>query len=742
MSSFKNDHMVIEYLKWSTSHREYGPTPEQYSIITKLTFRFECSLVIDTLFKRLNEPGKYWRHVYKALLILHYIAVNGSPEALQKILSRQLEIKTLTQFQKVKESGRDVGINIRVRARVLSELLSPEEASTLESLRESDAKIRCSIFRDMKSNDSVLSVTEDERTMKMKTRELKGVVVTKREMDGSVMEVDVRDAKDMKQGDSNCKKGSQKECKKDAVKETGKYFEDSEEEENQNEKCSDENEKQKENVNENESYSKYSKETQKTQIPSLSVNFSNASNSSNQIQKQNSAFSSMNSKPSPRHSRKSSPKRTNDVQNVLEDSEDIYNQMNGFVYEESEDIESDQSNRSTPMRENPKRDQSKTPRGSLQPPKRKMPSTVKQNATYTPRGNTNRALVSPVNQRCQSQNSYHQNSQLQLFDFDGDVFQNSFSNSERNSRNASKRNSAISTPVNQTQHNGKQNQMNQPQQINQNNQINQINQTQPKKTNSQILQQSYDSMNELNSIQKTQNNQTIQNQNDVFALLANSSNQNQNINSANTAQKQNQIPLQLQSDYSVLMNCYQQPKQNYQVKQNQMNFSMNSSSIYSTVPQTNQINQINQMNTMPRQQNLANQNIVNIDSLLDKPTQQNNTQKQKQNQQNSTDFFDQFNYQLQVNQTKQNNQNNLNNFNTFDFNAVTQNSQNIQNSQKQNQRNQNVFVFNEHMDERKNWKNGIDMNDLTLDSIQQSQRKDEEKKVKVQTQKKTLGDLI
>ena len=58
------------------------------------------------------------------LLIIYYLIVNGSPEALQKIINRQLEIKTLLHFQKVKENGRDVGMNIRIRAQLIIDILS------------------------------------------------------------------------------------------------------------------------------------------------------------------------------------------------------------------------------------------------------------------------------------------------------------------------------------------------------------------------------------------------------------------------------------------------------------------------------------------------------------------------------------------------------------------------------------------------------------------------------------------
>ena len=63
--------------------------------------------------KRLNDKGKNWRHVLKALKVLDYCLHEGSELVVTWAHKNIYIIKTLREFQYIDEDGRDVGQNGR-----------------------------------------------------------------------------------------------------------------------------------------------------------------------------------------------------------------------------------------------------------------------------------------------------------------------------------------------------------------------------------------------------------------------------------------------------------------------------------------------------------------------------------------------------------------------------------------------------------------------------------------------------
>lgn len=61
--------------------------------------------------KRLNDRGKNWRHVLKALKVLDYCLHEGSELVVTWAAKNIYIIKTLREFQHIDEDGRDVGQN-------------------------------------------------------------------------------------------------------------------------------------------------------------------------------------------------------------------------------------------------------------------------------------------------------------------------------------------------------------------------------------------------------------------------------------------------------------------------------------------------------------------------------------------------------------------------------------------------------------------------------------------------------
>lgn len=72
--------------------------------------------IMDMLDKRLNDKGKNWRHVLKALKVLDYCLHEGSELVVTWGKQNIYIIKTLREFMYVDEEGRDVGQNSELPA--------------------------------------------------------------------------------------------------------------------------------------------------------------------------------------------------------------------------------------------------------------------------------------------------------------------------------------------------------------------------------------------------------------------------------------------------------------------------------------------------------------------------------------------------------------------------------------------------------------------------------------------------
>uniref|UniRef100_A0A0K0FBR4 Liquid facets (inferred by orthology to a D. melanogaster protein) n=1 Tax=Strongyloides venezuelensis TaxID=75913 RepID=A0A0K0FBR4_STRVS len=111
----------------ATSNDPWGPSTVMMSEIADLTYNpaaFNDIMVM--LFKRLNDHGKNWRHVYKSLILLDYIIKCGSEKIAQQCRENIYTIETLKDFQHI-EDNRDQGLNVREKAKQMVLLLKDEE---------------------------------------------------------------------------------------------------------------------------------------------------------------------------------------------------------------------------------------------------------------------------------------------------------------------------------------------------------------------------------------------------------------------------------------------------------------------------------------------------------------------------------------------------------------------------------------------------------------------------------------
>ncbi|KAG0329236.1 hypothetical protein BG004_002370 [Podila humilis] len=93
---------------------------------------------MEILDKRMNDKGKNWRHVFKALTVLDYLLHVGSENVVRYARDNLYIVKTLKEFQYIDEDGKDQGSNVRQKAKDITALLS-DEARLKEERRSRSA---------------------------------------------------------------------------------------------------------------------------------------------------------------------------------------------------------------------------------------------------------------------------------------------------------------------------------------------------------------------------------------------------------------------------------------------------------------------------------------------------------------------------------------------------------------------------------------------------------------------------
>ncbi|KAG2181136.1 hypothetical protein INT43_008718 [Umbelopsis isabellina] len=126
----------------ATSNDTWGPSGALMNEIAQATHNPQDFLeIMDMIDKRLNDKGKNWRHVFKALTVLDYCLHVGSENVVLYAKENAYVVKTLREFQHIDDTGRDVGGNVRQKAKEISSLLMDdarlaEERSSRNQMRD------------------------------------------------------------------------------------------------------------------------------------------------------------------------------------------------------------------------------------------------------------------------------------------------------------------------------------------------------------------------------------------------------------------------------------------------------------------------------------------------------------------------------------------------------------------------------------------------------------------------------
>ncbi|KAK7204561.1 hypothetical protein BZA70DRAFT_196479 [Myxozyma melibiosi] len=130
----------------ATSNDNWGPDASDLDDIALMTFNImDFYDIMEMLDKRLNDKGKNWRHVLKALVVLDYALHFGAENVVRWTKDNIYVIKTLREFAYIDEIDNDCGINIRLKSIELVKFLKDDERIRYE--RAHSRKFRSKIIR-------------------------------------------------------------------------------------------------------------------------------------------------------------------------------------------------------------------------------------------------------------------------------------------------------------------------------------------------------------------------------------------------------------------------------------------------------------------------------------------------------------------------------------------------------------------------------------------------------------------
>lgn len=114
MKNIVNNYSEAEIkVREATSNDPWGPSSSLMAEISDLTYNVVAfSEIMSMIWKRLNDHGKNWRHVYKALMLMDYLIKTGSERVAQQCKENIFAIQTLKDFQYIDRDGRDQGNEI------------------------------------------------------------------------------------------------------------------------------------------------------------------------------------------------------------------------------------------------------------------------------------------------------------------------------------------------------------------------------------------------------------------------------------------------------------------------------------------------------------------------------------------------------------------------------------------------------------------------------------------------------
>eukprot|EP01102_Stenamoeba_stenopodia_P000148 TRINITY_DN1010_c0_g5_i1.p1 TRINITY_DN1010_c0_g5~~TRINITY_DN1010_c0_g5_i1.p1 ORF type:complete len:526 (-),score=130.15 TRINITY_DN1010_c0_g5_i1:236-1813(-) len=138
----------------ATSGENWGASSTQMREIARATHSYaNFPIIMGTIWRRLDEENKNWRHILKALILLEFLMKNGSEQVIREARVHVMEIQRLYEFTFI-ENDKDYGQSVRDKSRALHEFLHDDDR--IHEEREK-ARVTAAKFSESISSDSYYS---------------------------------------------------------------------------------------------------------------------------------------------------------------------------------------------------------------------------------------------------------------------------------------------------------------------------------------------------------------------------------------------------------------------------------------------------------------------------------------------------------------------------------------------------------------------------------------------------------
>jgi len=129
-------------VKDATNGEAWGPSGTQLHELAMATGSQEDrAVIIQALIRRFSESPENWRKVYKALNVWEYCLKNGARRFVEDACDHDFEIRKCLNFAFIEaDTGRDQGLNVRNRAKIISELM--KDKARLDAERDKSKQAR------------------------------------------------------------------------------------------------------------------------------------------------------------------------------------------------------------------------------------------------------------------------------------------------------------------------------------------------------------------------------------------------------------------------------------------------------------------------------------------------------------------------------------------------------------------------------------------------------------------------
>ncbi|KAL2756543.1 hypothetical protein ACRALDRAFT_1041069 [Sodiomyces alcalophilus JCM 7366] len=113
----------------ATNNEPWGASSSLMQEIANGTFSYATlNEIMPMIYRRFTEKSaEEWRQIYKALQLLEFLVKHGSERVIDDARGHITLLKMLRQFHYIDQNGKDQGLNVRNRAKELSELLGDVE---------------------------------------------------------------------------------------------------------------------------------------------------------------------------------------------------------------------------------------------------------------------------------------------------------------------------------------------------------------------------------------------------------------------------------------------------------------------------------------------------------------------------------------------------------------------------------------------------------------------------------------